>query len=127
MGCNSQPLLSLEACLLLVRASRVPPDKRNPRLRHSGVIGLNDAIWKATGTVLNELIAASSKKKKGSFIDVDNIYQGHSFCEPGWHDNSESSQTWFFTMESCDIGGMANETTIVSIDMEIPQDFGLSH
>lgn len=92
-------MLSDTMCVLFGPCSPVTTARR--KRANDGVLALNDAILKATNTVWDEEKAKGSNKKV-IFVDVDHVYNGHRFCEPGYS-TPDSDKTWFFNVATSDI------------------------
>ncbi|ETN41434.1 uncharacterized protein HMPREF1541_03370 [Cyphellophora europaea CBS 101466] len=74
-----------------VSFSRRDPDRvlsREMRVQFNAIVGM-----------LNDVIEASAEAHGASYVDIDQVFDGHRFCEEGVVEPSSTNQTWFFNLE----------------------------
>lgn len=48
--------------------------------------------------MLNDVIRASAEAHGVEYVDIDELFEGHRFCEEGVREPSNTNQTWFFNL-----------------------------
>lgn len=49
--------------------------------------------------MINDVIRAATEAHGATYVDVDNLYDGHRFCEEGVTEPSHRNETWFFNID----------------------------
>lgn len=70
--------------------SRRDPERyltRGLRTRFNAIVGM-----------LNDVIRATAEAHEVEYVDIDELFDGHRFCEEGVKEPSNTNQTWFFNL-----------------------------
>ena len=55
--------------------------------------------FNAIVSMLNDVIRASAEAHGVEYVDIDELFEGHRFCEEGVKEPSNTNQTWFFNLK----------------------------
>ncbi|RVX73298.1 hypothetical protein B0A52_02940 [Exophiala mesophila] len=55
--------------------------------------------------MLNQVIRSVAETRGATYVDIDRVFQGHRFCEPGISEpDLERQETWFFNLPRTEFG-----------------------
>ena len=64
--------------------------------------------------LLNDVISSTCAASGAEYIDINQVFEGHRFCERGVVEPSKRDETWFFNIDYDDNSGLGSDAIFVT-------------